>query len=56
MNLIHANKCVNIYATKSYLENLNNYYDIGYFDIWELSNGLTTVLLNTEKELIKNIK
>ena len=49
------NKSMKIYSTKKYLSALNNYYDIGYFDIWELSNGMTKVGINIEKDKIIDI-
>lgn len=48
-------KHMKIYSTKKNLITLNNYYDIGYFDIWEFSNGLTKVAINVEKEKIIDI-
>jgi hypothetical protein len=44
------------YSIKKALECLNRYLDIGYLDIWEISNGFTTVAVNTEKEKIIDIK
>ena len=44
-----------VYSLKKNLEKLNNYYEIGYFDIWELSNGQLTVAINVEKEKIIDI-
>jgi hypothetical protein len=48
-------KHMKIYSTKKNLITLNNYYDIGYFDIWEFGNGLTKVAINVEKEKIIDI-
>ena len=45
-----------IYRMKKDLDMLNNYYNIGYFDIWEMSNGLTTFAINVEKNMIVDIK
>ena len=45
-----------IYRIKKALECLNKYLDIGYLDIWEFSNGLTKVAINTEKNMIIDIK
>lgn len=50
------NKHMKIYSTKKALECLNKYLDIGYLDIWEFSNGQTTVAVNTEKNMIIDIK
>ena len=45
-----------IFRIKKALECLNKYLDIGYLDIWEFSNGLTKVAINTEKNMIIDIK
>lgn len=45
-----------IFRIKKALECLNKYLEIGYLDIWELSNGLIKVAINTEKEKIIDIK
>jgi hypothetical protein len=49
-------KQMHVYSLKKNLEKLNNYYEIGYFDIWELSNGVTTFAINVEKEKIIDLK
>jgi len=45
-----------IFCIKKALECLNKYLEIGYLDIWELSNGLIKIAINTEKEKIIDIK
>jgi hypothetical protein len=48
-------KQMHVYSLKKNLEKLNNYYEIGYFDIWELSNGQLTVAINVEKDKLIDI-
>ena len=40
---------------KKDLETLNNYYDIGYFNIWELSNGMATIACNISTDKIVSL-
>jgi hypothetical protein len=49
-------KQMHVFSLKKDLEKLNNYYEIGYFDIWELSNGVTTFAINVEKKKIIDLK
>jgi hypothetical protein len=49
------NKSMKIYMKKKNLMTLNNYFDIGYFDIWELSDGIKKVAINIKKEKIISI-
>ena len=49
-------KSINIYSRKKNLLTLKNYYIIGYFDIWEFSNSETKFAINTNNNMIIDIK
>jgi hypothetical protein len=56
LNRKELDEHINLYSIKKKLETLNNYYDIGYFDIWEFSNVHTKIALNTNTNKMINIK
>ena len=55
LNKKELDEHMKIYSNKKKIQTLNNYYDVGYFDIWEFSNSLTTIAINTETNKLVNI-
>ena len=47
---------IKLYSTKKNLERLKKYYEVGYFDIWEFSNNETKVAINTNNNMMVDIK
>lgn len=47
---------IKLYSTKKNLKTLKKYYEVGYFDIWEFSNSKTKLAINTNNNMIVDIK